>query len=316
MRLIRNKPGQIRTGDEGRRRCVVAIGNFDGLHRGHQALIDRCRLESGSHGDIAVMSFEPLPMAFFRPQHAPARLSTVYQKLSLMDQAGVDVVWLMRFGSELAGMSAMEFVRKALHEDLRARHVVVGEDFRFGRGREGDVAMLRELGKAHDIEVSTVDAVEESGQRISSSGIRVLLSSGDFSGAASWLGRPFTMEGHVVRGARLGRKLGFPTANLRIRAHPSPLHGIFAVWARVDGGDWRPGVSNLGWRPVVNGKEPLLEVHFFDFNQEIYGKRLEVQFVAKLRDELNFESMDDLVEQMNKDAAQARACLTATKMPD
>jgi riboflavin kinase/FMN adenylyltransferase len=294
---------------------VVAIGNFDGLHLGHRALIQRCKDMRGTGEVIAVMSFEPLPQAFFRPEHAPARLSTVYQKLCLLAKAEVDLVWLMRFGRELASLTARQFVEQALVEGLNAGCVVVGEDFRFGRGREGDVATLRELGTEHGFAVSTVAAVEVDGQRISSSGIRKQLAAGDFRAAAKWLGRPFRMEGHVVRGAQLGRKLGFPTANLKIRAHPSPLQGVFAVFARAKGGRWLPAVSSLGWRPAVGGKEPLLEVHFFDFEKDLYGQRLEVQFVAKLRDELNFDSMDDLVDQMNRDAVQARAWLATTKTP-
>ena len=293
----------------------MAIGNFDGLHLGHRALIQRCREKRGAGEVIAVMSFEPLPQAFFRPEQAPARLSTVYQKLCLLAEAEVDLVWLMRFGRELADLTARQFVERALVEGLNAGCVVVGEDFRFGRGREGDVATLRELGMEHGFEVSTVAAVEMGGERVSSSGIRKQLAAGDFQAAAAWLGRPFRMEGHVVRGAQLGRKLGFPTANLKIRAHPSPLHGVFAVFARTKGGRWLPAVSSLGWRPAVGGDEPLLEVHFFDFEQDLYGQRLEVQFVAKLRDELNFDSIDDLVDQMNRDAAQARACLASTKTP-
>jgi len=294
---------------------VVAIGNFDGLHRGHHALIQRCRETRSENGLIAVLTFEPLPQAFFRPEQAPARLSTVYQKLSLLDAAGIDLVWLMRFGPELAGLSARQFVHLALADGLNAACVVVGDDFRFGRRREGDIALLRELGLEYDFEVSTVAAVELDGQRISSSGIRQQLAAGDFEAAEKWLGRPFRMEGHVVRGAQLGRKLGFPTANMKIRAQPSPLQGVFAVFARTSHGRWLPAVSSLGWRPAVGGKEPLLEVHFFDFEQDLYGQRLEVQFVAKLRDELNFDSMDDLVDQMKKDAVQARACLANTQTP-
>jgi riboflavin kinase/FMN adenylyltransferase len=193
---------------------------------------------------------------------------------------------------------------------------VIGEDFRFGRGREGNVAMLKQFGAEMGFDVETVAAVECSGQRISSSGIRQHLAAGNFRSAAECLGRPFRMEGCVVRGANLGKKLGYPTANLRIRARPSPLRGVFAVFARCAGDRWRAGVSNLGWRPAVGGKEPLLEVHFFDFDKDLYGQRLEVQFVAKLRNELNFEHIDDLVVQMTSDEAQARACLARIAMPE
>jgi len=279
------------------------------------ALIERCR-EKASPGDaVAMVTFEPLPQAFFRPGQEPARLSTVYQKLHAFQAAGVDLVWLMRFGKDLASLSAREFVTQVLRADMRAKCIVIGEDFRFGRGREGDVAMLRQLGAEMDFSVETVDAVECGGQRVSSSRVRQQLATGDFQAAAECLGRPFRMEGHVVRGANLGKKLGYPTANLRIRVRPSPVQGVFAVYAKRAGDRWRAGVSNLGWRPAVGGKEPLLEVHFFDFDKDIYGQRLEVQFVAKLRDELNFESIDDLVVQMKSDEVQARACLAKITMP-
>ena len=316
MRVIRNRPGKLTAGSCTSRSSVVAVGNFDGMHRGHMTLIERC-LEGASSDDVvAMITFEPLPQAFFRPEHRPARLSTVYQKLSAFQKAGVDFVWLMRFGKDLANLPAREFVTQVLHTDMRAKCVVIGEDFRFGRGREGNVLMLKQLGAELGFTVETVAAVENNGQRISSSVIRQQLANGDFKSAAACLGQPYRMGGHVVRGANLGRKLGYPTANLRIRVRPSPLQGVFAVFARVAGGRWREGVSNLGWRPVVGGKEPLLEIHFFDFDKDLYGQRLEVHFVAKLRDELDFDSIDDLVIQMKIDEDEARACLAQTAIPE
>jgi len=310
MRIIRNRPGHgaecLAPG-----RTAVAIGNFDGVHRGHLALLHRCRALAGPDGRVAVVTFEPLPQAYFRSAQAPARLSTVYQKLALLQAAGVDLAWVMRFDRQFAGLGAREFVEQALRDGLGARHVVVGEDFRFGRGREGDVGLLGALGEAFGFELTVEPAVLNAGERISSSGIRGRLARGDFDGAAEWLGRPFTMEGHVVRGAGLGRKLGYPTANLRIRALPSPLEGVLAAFARIGDGPWQPAVTNLGRRPAVGGGEPLLEVHFFDLAQDLYGQRLEVRFVAKLRDETNFDSLDALVAQMHRDADAARAVLAA-----
>lgn len=294
---------------------AVAIGNFDGVHRGHQALIETCRNRVGADGRVAVVTFEPLPQAFFRPGHGPARLSTVYRKLDLLRAHGVDLVWMLLFDQALARLTAHAFAERVLSDGLGARWVVIGEDFRFGRGREGDVRALREFGREMKFEVDTVPAVQWGQDRISSSGIRDLLAAGDFDTAAAWLGRPFRMEGHVVRGAKLGRKLGYPTANLRIRAQPSPLQGVFAVFARRQGGSWLPAVTSLGCRPAVGGGEPLLEVHFFDFEGDLYGQRLEVQFVEKLRDELNFETIAELVEQMNKDEAAARARLARSPRP-
>ncbi len=293
----------------------MAIGNFDGIHLGHQALVKRSRQLAGDAHSVAVVTFEPLPQAFFRPQHAPARLSTVYQKLDLLRSHGVDVTWLMRFGHGLAAMSAQDFAKIVLARKLNAKAVVVGDDFRFGRNQEGDVERLGVLGRELGFDVETVPPVLFEGERISSSGIRAKLATGDFAAAAERLGRPFRMEGHVIRGAGLGRTLGFPTANLAIRAEPSALGGVLAAFSRVAGGPWLPAVTNLGRRPAVGGKEPLLEVHFFDFDQDLYGQRLEVQFVAKLRDELNFGSLDDLVAQMKRDEQEARRRLAESGTP-
>lgn len=360
MRVIRNRPAPApgapgsEQAEPGQRRpagryapqgAVVAIGNFDGLHLGHLALIGRCQRLAASAGvsggggnrlAVAVVTFEPLPQAFFRPQEAPARLSTVYQKLRGLRTLGVELAWLTRFDAQFAGLSARDFVERVLVADLGARYVVVGEDFRFGRGRQGDVALLRELGAELGFEVQVEPAVHRNGERISSSGIRAHLAAGEFEAAAECLGRPFRMEGRVIRGARLGRQLGYPTANLRIRAEPSPVGGVFAAFARTTAhehashpgnqpgsrhssdlpyGEWRPAVTNLGRRPAVGGKEPLLEVHFFDFDGDLYGQRLEVQFVAKLRDERGFERIEDLVEQMQRDAQAARALLAAAPVP-
>jgi len=294
----------------------VTIGNFDGMHRGHLALIDRSKALAGGHDSVAVVTFEPLPQAFFRPEQAPARLFTVYQKLEMLQTLGVDLTWLMRFTGEFASLTAREFVELILVRRLNASCIVVGEDFRFGRGREGDVALLRSLGDELDFGVETVPAVMCNGERVSSSAVRASLAAGEFESAAALLGRWFRMEGHVVRGAALGRKLGYPTANLAIRAEPSPVNGVLAVFSRIAGGPWLPAVCNLGRRPAVGGGDHLLEVHFFDFDEDLYGQRLEVQFVAKLRDELNFASIDELVDQMKQDEQSARQCLAATELPE
>jgi riboflavin kinase/FMN adenylyltransferase len=314
MRVIRNRPDW---GDQpfSPVNSVVAIGNFDGVHLGHRALIERCQSVARPGELTAVVTFEPLPLAFFRPDNAPARLSTVYQKLERLRSAGVDLAWQMRFDGKLAGLSAREFVEKVLVEKMQARAVVVGEDFRFGRGKDGDVRLLAQLGDEFGFSTEIVSAVMCKGERISSSGIRAKLASGDFESAADFLGRPFSMEGHVCRGAGLGKKLGYPTANLAIRAEPSPLGGVLAAFSRVSGGPWLPSVANLGLRPAVGGKEPLLEVHFFDFDQDLYGQRLEVQFVAKLRDELDFDTLDELVDQMKRDEHKARDLLARAERP-
>ena len=315
MRVIRNRPGQL-AGDIADGGTVVTIGNFDGLHLGHQALVERCHALRKQDEKVAVVTFEPLPAAFFRPEQAPSRLNAIDRKLMILRSLGVDLVWLMRFDAALAGLGARDFVRQVLVESLGARTVVVGHDFHFGRGKEGDVRTLGWLGEEFGFREDIVPPVLLDGERVSSSGVRQRLLAGDFEGAARMLGRPYRMGGHVVRGQALGRTLGYPTANLRIRAEPSPLTGVLATWARINGGPWLPGVSNLGRRPAVGGRDPLLEVHFFDFDEDIYGQRLDVQFVAKLRDETNFDSLEALVEQMKRDESAARAVLARADKPE
>ncbi|MEE4175347.1 MAG: bifunctional riboflavin kinase/FAD synthetase [Xanthomonadales bacterium] len=311
---------------------AVAIGNFDGVHLGHQALLRRAR-ELAAEVDpadlakvpgvaseavaTAVVSFEPLPRAFFAPQAAPVRLTGPAEKLRLLRENGVDLAWLLRFNAALAGLSARAFVERILVRGLGARAVVIGEDFRFGRGREGDLATMQALGDEYGFVVSPVGAVMADGLRISSTAIREALARGELDRAATLLGRPYALTGHVVRGRQLGRKLGYPTANLRPWGGAAPVDGVFAVRARVldaDGaggacGPWRDGVASVGVRPAVGGGEPLVEVHLFDFEGDLYGRRLETRFVKRLRGEEDFPDLDALVVQMNNDEREARAVL-------
>jgi riboflavin kinase/FMN adenylyltransferase len=293
---------------------VVTIGNFDGLHRGHQALVERCHAWDGEGLERAVITFEPLPQAWFNPAAAPGRVTSPRQKLELLQQMGIDLVWMMRFNRALADVPAREFVERVLRDAMRARHVVVGDDFRFGRKREGDLELLESLGREFGFSVEVVAEVVDAQGRISSSAVRQALQQGQFDRAADLLGRPWTLQGHVFRGSQLGRQLGYPTANMKLAARPCPIAGIFAVRARLDdevSGEWLDGVANLGRRPAVGGGEFLVEVHLFDFNQDLYGRRLEVQFVEKIRNEANFSSLEALTAQMNIDAAQARAIFSA-----
>lgn len=317
VEVIRNRPGK-HTRKEGIR-SIVTIGNFDGMHLGHLALLRQCRERAEAGERVAVVTFEPLPRAVLQPDAAPPRISTVYQKLDLLRAAQVDLVWLMRFDAALAGLSPQDFVRQVIVDGLGARHVIVGADFRFGHRRQGDVELLRTLGRECGFETDGIPAVQLGAERVSSSMVRQALAEGEFSQAAALLGRPFCMEGHVVRGRQLGRTLGYATANLRIRARPCPIQGIFAVFARVGGrkssSAWKPAVASLGWRPTVGGKELLLEAHLFDFAGDLYGQRLEVEFVAKLRDEAHFGSLDELVKQMRRDEAEARAILDKAARP-
>jgi len=293
------------------RGSVVAVGAFDGLHRGHQALLAEVRERAAAlGGEPAVVSFEPLPRAYFSKTPL-SRLSSVREKLLGFDAAGMAHALILRFDAALASMSAEDFVRRVLVERLAAREVWVGGDFRFGHRRTGDVALLERMGAELGFVARTMAPVLLHGERVSATRVRELLAAGDFAGAAPLLGRPFVIEGKVEYGNQLGRTLGYPTANIHLRDRVSPIQGIFAV--RVGLGEcecaW-PGVASLGVRPTVNQvTQPLLEVHLFDFEGDLYGQRMAVEFVGKLRDEQKFDGLDALTAQMNRDATAARAML-------
>lgn len=292
---------------------VLTIGAFDGLHRGHMALLDRVRERALAKGLVpAAVSFEPLPRGYFAPTPIK-RLSSVHEKLSGFAAAGTELLLLLRFGAALATMSAEDFVRRVLVARMAAREIWVGKEFRFGHNRVGDVELLRALEGVGGYTVRVLDAVTiGDGERISASRVRGALGSGDFAHARELLGRAFTIGGHVVHGQGLGRGLGYPTANVRLGKRVSPVTGIFAVRVRV-GEAWLPGVASLGVRPTLVGDgEPLLEVHLFDFDGDLYGQRIEVEFIAKLRDEEKFADLDALRAQMDRDAAAARRVLANT----
>ncbi len=290
---------------------VVAVGAFDGLHRGHQALLAEVHARA-TEGRLTpvVVSFEPLPRAYFSPEPVP-RLSSVREKLLGFDAAGMEQVLLLRFNRALTEMSAEDFVQRVLVDRIGAREVWVGGDFRFGHKRGGDVAMLQRLGAEKGFVARTMPPVLLDGARISATRVRMLLAAGEFAGAAPLLGRPFVIEGKVEYGHQLGRTLGYPTANIHLRERTSPVHGIFAVRVGLGEGEcsW-PGVASLGIRPTINEvAEPLLEVHLFDFDGDLYGQRMAVEFAAKLRDELKFDDLDALKTQMAHDSRQARELL-------
>jgi len=304
MQVIRDNPGRQLL-----QSSVVTIGNFDGLHLGHQALVDRCKSLADGKRPVGVVTFEPLPEAWFRPESAPARLMSVSQKLEYLANHGVDLVWIMRFDRSLAAQSADDFIQKVLIEVLAASDVVVGEDFHYGKNRQGNTDTLVKAGEKYGFGVCTIATLEVDGRRVSSTVIRECLAAGELGKAAYLLGRPFTMRGRVIRGRQLGRQLGYPTANLSLITAPSPLMGVFAVRARWGDNIWRDGVANLGTRPAIGGGDFMVEVHLFDFDGDLYGRRLEVAFVEKLRDEANFADIDDLVVQMREDERRARKCL-------
>ncbi|KZC19328.1 MULTISPECIES: bifunctional riboflavin kinase/FAD synthetase [Rhodanobacter] len=293
------------------RGSVIAVGAFDGLHRGHQALLAQVRERAQALGcSPAVVSFEPLPRAFFSPEPVP-RLSSVREKLRGFAAAGIEETLLLRFNRALTAMSAEAFVRRVLVERLAAREVWVGGDFRFGHGRAGDVALLERMGAQFGFRACAMPTIQLDGTRVSASRVRALLGAGEFAGAEPLLGRPFVIDGKVEYGNQLGRMLGYPTANIHLQQRVSPIQGIFAVRVGLGEGEcsW-PGVASLGVRPTVNEvSQPLLEVHLFDFEGDLYGQRMAVQFVAKLRDEQKFDGLEPLKAQMALDARRARELL-------
>ena len=286
---------------------VACIGAFDGLHRGHQALVGHALARARALAVPAVaLSFEPLPREYFARGERPPRLLLPRAKFEGLRDLGMDVVGLLRFNAELSAMPAGEFVRRVLVERLRVREVWVGPQFRFGKGRQGDLGLLQELGAEFGFVAGEIAPVEVAGERVSSSRLREQLAAGDLDGAAQALGRRYAIDGKVVRGRQLGRRLGYPTANLRLMGKRTALTGIYATWVHGVGDTPRASVSSLGTRPTVYGTEPLLEAHLFDFDGDLYGSRIRVEFVAKLRDEEKFDDLPALVRQMDVDAEQAR----------
>jgi riboflavin kinase/FMN adenylyltransferase len=293
---------------------VVCIGAFDGLHLGHRALVRHAAARASSRGlPLVALSFEPLPREFFAPAAPPPRLLLARAKFEGLRALGADVVGLLRFDVRMAEMSAEAFVRKVLAGRLQAREVWVGPEFRFGHKRAGDIATLHALGDtlgftAHEIEPELLV-----GERVSSTRVRAALQGGDFALAARLLGRPYAIGGRVVRGKQLGRTLGYPTANLRFGRKVPALSGIYAVRVHGVAAHAWPAVASFGTRPTVDGREPLLEAHLFDFDGDLYGRRIDVEFVARLRDEEKFPDLPTLVAQMHRDAEQARAVLESPR---
>jgi riboflavin kinase / FMN adenylyltransferase len=290
--------------------CAVTIGTYDGVHLGHQALLRRLKEHAAQLAlPTVVLTFEPTPREYLAPDAPPARLTSLRERWRILAGMDLDALLLLRFGERLRNLSGEAFA-SLLARDIGARTVVVGHDFRFGCNGEATAPMLIDAGKRLGFAVDVVPPVTLDGARVSSSGVRDALKRSDFALAERWLGRPYSMRGRVVHGQRLGRDLGFPTANLRIERRRTPLQGIFAV--RVHGVETTPmrGVASLGTRPTVGGIQTLLEVHVFDFSADLYGREIEVEFVAKLRDEENYPTLDALVAQIHRDVAEARRILS------
>jgi riboflavin kinase/FMN adenylyltransferase len=285
---------------------ALTIGNFDGVHRGHQAMLSRLIEAAEDLGlPSAVLTFDPHPREFFARGAAPPRLSPLRAKLEYFRAHGISRTIVARFDQRLASLAPETFIDDVLVGRLGTRWVLVGEDFRFGKGRAGDIATLRAAAKTFSVEAMRTVAVE--GERASSTAVRHALTTGNLEHAAALLGRPYTIAGRVAHGAKLGRNLGFPTANLRLRRMP-PVSGVFAV--RVHGLDARPhdGVASVGVRPTVaDGGAPLLEVFILDFDHVIYGRRVTIEFLHKLRDEERYPDLDALTRQIRADVAEARA---------
>lgn len=311
-RLFRDVDG----GDMYPHGSVVCIGAFDGLHLGHRALVRHAVSRAHALGLPAVaLSFEPLPREFFAAASRPPRLMLPRAKVEGLQELGAGGVGLLRFDARLAAMSAEDFVRDVLVGRLTAREVWVGPEFRFGHKRSGDIETLRGQGARLGFEAGEIAPVLLDGERVSSTRIREALREGDFALAARLLGRPYTIAGHVVHGQHLGRTLGYPTANLRFGGKVPAFFGVHATWVHGVGPVPRAAVSSFGTRPTVDGVEPLLEAHLFDFDGDLYGRRIEVEFVAKLRDEEKFPDLPALVAQMHRDAAQARHLLIPEQEP-
>jgi riboflavin kinase / FMN adenylyltransferase len=290
---------------------AATIGNFDGVHLGHQAMLRRVtgaarerRLES------CVLTFEPHPREFFSPGSAPTRLSSLREKCALLAACGIGRVHVQRFAGAFAALAPEAFVERVLVRALKARWVLVGDDFRFGARRAGDAALLRRLGAPHGVEVQTMPDVVRDGQRVSSSAVRRALETGDLAGAEALLGRPYSISGRVVHGDKLGRALGFATANVQLRHNRPPLTGIYAVRVYGIGDQARPGAASLGVRPTVTASgKAVLEVHLLDFSGELYGTHLRVEFMHKIRDEEKFSDLESLRAQIARDCDAARALL-------
>ncbi|WP_210359226.1 bifunctional riboflavin kinase/FAD synthetase [Sphingomonas beigongshangi] len=291
---------------------IVALGNFDGFHLGHQAVVGRAVARARAEGRPAlVATFDPHPVRHFRPETPPFRLTTLDQRGRLFAAAGVDAMIVFHFDAALASLSAEDFVMLRLFDLLRVKGVVTGEDFTFGRGKRGTVADLATFGDALGFAAETVAPVMLEGAAVSSSRIREALRAGDMRGAARLLTRPFAIEGVVQHGDKLGRTIGYPTANLDMGKYLRPAYGIYAVTGRLQDGTMLKGAANLGIRPTFDPPKELLEPHFFDFAGDLYGQTIEVALVDYLRPEAKFDDLDALVRQMDADCARARTILSA-----
>ena len=291
--------------------CVLTIGNFDGVHCGHQMILRQLHDKASELNlPATVMVFEPQPLEYFAGQGAPARLTPFREKVRLFAEAGVETVICLHFTEAVRGLSAESFVKDILVDSLGVQYLIVGDDFRFGRKQSGDFQMLEQAGERFGFGVANTHTLMMKGQRVSSTAVRNALNSSDFSLAEQLLARPYAISGRVMYGQQLGRTIGVPTANLALKGKKAPLEGVFAVEVAgledFDGGNLVQGVANVGVRPTVGGKVPVLEVHLFDFDQSIYGEHIRVVFRKKIRNEQRFDGLDALKKQIQLDITSAR----------
>lgn len=293
------------------RGAAVAVGAFDGVHRGHQAVIAEARAAAERLGaPLGVVSFEPHPRRWFQPDAAPFRLMTADQMAEALGPLGVDILYLLPFDGEMAGMSDAGFAERVLAQGLGARHAGVGFDFTFGKGRSGSPEALRTYGERLGFTVSVAERIDDpDGLKLSSSAVREALKAGDMDRAAAILGRPFAIRGEVIHGDKRGRAIGVPTANIDLGDYMRPAYGVYAIRARLEDGRTIDGVASLGVRPMYAVERPLLEAWLFDFDGDLYGQALDVQLIAWLRGEEIFDGLDALKAQIERDAAAARAVL-------
>ena len=289
------------------RGCVLTIGNFDGVHRGHRQLIDAlCEKAKALGVPSMLMTFEPQPREFFAGTKLPARLTRFREKVYLLDQTPLDRLLCLPFNERTANIEADWFAKDFVVDQVGAKHLVIGDDFRFGRGREGDFALFERYGRIHGYSVSAMSTLLQGEARISSTLIREILAAGDFTAATNLLGHEYFIMGRVVYGRQLGRQLNVPTANIRLQRYRAALEGVYCVTVEGIAGAVRHGIANIGVRPTVDGKEPILEVHIFDYTGNLYGDLIKVTFKQKLREEQAFDSIDALKTQINQDIEQAR----------
>ncbi|MCY3750878.1 MAG: bifunctional riboflavin kinase/FAD synthetase [Gammaproteobacteria bacterium] len=289
------------------RGCVATIGNYDGIHLGHQAVLRQLRRHAEVMGLPAmVITFEPHPQEFFSAVKTPTRITSFREKLEMLKQQNIDRVLCLRFQQSIADLSAEQFIEQVLVGDLSIKRLIIGDDFKFGKNRRGDFRMLREFGKRLGFDVILTETHRLDGDRVSSSIIRERLQESRFEEAQLLLGRYFSISGRVVHGAKRGRQLGFPTANINLSKRAVPLRGVFAVSVKGADETTHLGVANLGTRPVFEEKKLLLEAHLFDFDKMIYGRHISVEFFKRLRDERKFSSIDELVVQIAADIRTAR----------